>query len=148
MNIRLLRVKENGGKLTKQDKIFLLEQADRKCQKCGNPENLTFDHVVPVALGGSSNKENMQILCRYCNFWKGARSTADYRGTVRTNNFGLQKRVSQPEAKKIKKYLVENYKIEVTFIEVYGLKTPAAISKHLKEKMGVEFSAQQIAGLL
>ncbi len=32
---------------------------------------LEFDHIVPAALGGSHQSENLQLLCRSCNRRKG-----------------------------------------------------------------------------
>ena len=37
------------------------------CVKCGSRRNLNLDHIKPVALGGGSAAENMQILCFQCN---------------------------------------------------------------------------------
>lgn len=31
------------------------------------------DHVMPIALGGTNNKENIQLLCARCNIEKGAK---------------------------------------------------------------------------
>lgn len=49
------------------------------CLRCRSVASLTVDHVVPLALGGSNNPDNLQPLCRSCNSKKGARSCADYR---------------------------------------------------------------------
>lgn len=38
-----------------------------KCQKCGSRENLEFDHIIAVALGGSNTVRNIQLLCSRCN---------------------------------------------------------------------------------
>jgi 5-methylcytosine-specific restriction endonuclease McrA len=43
-----------------------------KCQYCESTENLSVDHVLPVFRGGSSDFDNLQLLCRRCNSRKGA----------------------------------------------------------------------------
>lgn len=43
-----------------------------RCTQCGSDELLQFDHVIPVALGGASGPENLQLLCAPCNRAKGA----------------------------------------------------------------------------
>ena len=42
-----------------------------RCVSCGQDELLQFDHVIPVALGGASTAENLQLLCATCNREKG-----------------------------------------------------------------------------
>lgn len=43
-----------------------------RCAVCGDDALLQFDHVIPVALGGASSPENLQLLCAPCNREKGA----------------------------------------------------------------------------
>lgn len=43
-----------------------------QCRHCGSQAELQFDHVIPVALGGATSAENLQILCGTCNRRKGA----------------------------------------------------------------------------
>jgi len=43
-----------------------------RCAVCGSDELLQFDHVIPVALGGASTAQNLQLLCAPCNREKGA----------------------------------------------------------------------------
>ena len=43
-----------------------------RCVACGSDELLQFDHVIPVAMGGASTPENLQLLCAPCNRDKGA----------------------------------------------------------------------------
>jgi hypothetical protein len=38
-----------------------------KCVECSSVYNLEFDHVIPVAKGGSNTARNLRILCEPCN---------------------------------------------------------------------------------
>ncbi len=40
---------------------------------CTVSKNLSVDHIVPVAKGGTDDLENLQTLCLACNSKKGAR---------------------------------------------------------------------------
>lgn len=44
-----------------------------KCVYCGDTENLTLDHIIPVNGGGKSVIENFQTLCGKCNSSKSDR---------------------------------------------------------------------------
>ena len=51
-----------------------------QCQYCGGKpatEELTFDHVIPVAQGGRREWENIATACVACNKKKGARTPAE-----------------------------------------------------------------------
>jgi len=37
------------------------------CVHCESPDNLEGDHIRPVSLGGSSDRENLQPICVTCN---------------------------------------------------------------------------------
>ena len=41
-----------------------------KCKYCRGKENLTIDHKIPVALGGTNERKNLQCLCQRCNQMK------------------------------------------------------------------------------
>ncbi len=44
--------------------------AEGKCEYCGEkfpPSELTMDHIVPVARGGKSVKNNIATACKECN---------------------------------------------------------------------------------
>lgn len=46
------------------------------CQRCGQileRTALEVDHIVPIALGGDDEDDNLQTLCVRCNRRKGAR---------------------------------------------------------------------------
>ncbi len=41
-----------------------------KCEYCGvsvSPKELTMDHVIPMARGGRSEKNNLVACCKECN---------------------------------------------------------------------------------
>lgn len=42
------------------------------CTECGSNFDLQYDHIIPVALGGASTVENLQLLCGQCNQAKAA----------------------------------------------------------------------------
>lgn len=46
---------------------------EAKCACCNALENLTFDHIMPKARGGSDTTKNGQILCKRCNEFKADR---------------------------------------------------------------------------
>lgn len=46
-----------------------------ECKYCGRQitiRNLVFDHIVPISKNGSSNKDNLQAICRTSNGMKGS----------------------------------------------------------------------------
>lgn len=56
------------------------ELAKGVCHYCGRAvgrENLTMDHVVPVARGGKSVKSNCVPCCKECNNSKKAKTPAE-----------------------------------------------------------------------
>lgn len=41
------------------------------CINCGSNRELEFDHIIPLAMGGSNTFRNLQLLCAGCNRDKG-----------------------------------------------------------------------------
>jgi 5-methylcytosine-specific restriction endonuclease McrA len=42
----------------------------QSCQKTNLETELTIDHIIPLAKGGSNDISNLQTLCRSCNLKK------------------------------------------------------------------------------
>lgn len=45
-----------------------------RCVDCGSTEDITIDHIIAVANGGTNDIDNLQTLCRSCNSKKGTRA--------------------------------------------------------------------------
>ena len=56
-------------------KLAVWRQFGGQCANCGSPELIEYDHVIPLALGGSNTARNLQLLCADCNRAKGASLT-------------------------------------------------------------------------
>lgn len=61
--------------VSKRTRFEVLKRDDYTCRYCRSTENeLTIDHVSPVALGGSDSPENLVAACRDCNYGKSSTS--------------------------------------------------------------------------
>lgn len=68
-----------GGKFNRVDIDDLLIHQNGKCAYCFiKMRDYHIDHIMPVALGGSNDKENIQLLCPNCNLKKGAKHPDDF----------------------------------------------------------------------
>jgi 5-methylcytosine-specific restriction endonuclease McrA len=77
LELRKQRKRDAGGKYLACEWAAMNDAFGWRCLRCDVPDcesKLVGDHVVPVALGGSSNIENIQPLCDACNRWKSTRS--------------------------------------------------------------------------
>jgi 5-methylcytosine-specific restriction endonuclease McrA len=53
-------------------RLFVWQRDKGQCVKCGSQQRLEFDHIIPIASGGSNTERNVQLLCEACNRSKGA----------------------------------------------------------------------------
>ena len=74
--------KRNNGEflITIQDIQRLMAQP---CFACGGRENLTVDHIVPIARGGKHGVGNLMTLCGTCNSSKGSMLWIEWRASNR-----------------------------------------------------------------
>jgi 5-methylcytosine-specific restriction endonuclease McrA len=66
------------GAIPDDVKQFVFARDGGRCAQCGATNDLQFDHVISVALGGGSAADNLQLLCGPCNRRKGAGLTSGY----------------------------------------------------------------------
>lgn len=74
------RARMAGGKLSKglSDRLFKLQHG--KCACCGKPlgNDYHLDHIMPLALGGTNEDSNIQLLRAECNLRKQAKHPIDF----------------------------------------------------------------------
>ena len=58
------------GRMGPRQKVKARAKLVQVCANCGSSENLTLDHQVARAHGGTNNIKNLQMLCERCNFAK------------------------------------------------------------------------------
>lgn len=68
------------GRYTSSDIARLMSMQKSKCAYCLRSISKSYhvDHVMPLALGGSSWPSNLQLLCPACNWSKGASHPLDF----------------------------------------------------------------------
>ena len=54
-------------------RLAVFERDAYRCVICQSWQDLTIDHIHPVAHGGNNHIDNLQTMCRRCNSAKGAR---------------------------------------------------------------------------
>lgn len=72
--LKFVRLRDQEIRFTRYN-IYLRDQG--RCQYCGqrfNMKDVTYDHVIPRARGGTASWENIVTCCRSCNLRKGGRT--------------------------------------------------------------------------
>lgn len=66
--------KVERGKVSNRMRFSIYARDNYTCQKCGRKANdLEIDHIIPIAKGGKSTYDNLQTLCKRCNYEKGSK---------------------------------------------------------------------------
>lgn len=59
------------GKVSNKMRFYIYKRDGYRCQICGRKtDDLEIDHIFPIAKGGKTTIDNLQTLCRRCNFKK------------------------------------------------------------------------------
>ena len=56
-----------SSKSKKEQRSRMSRRKRRFCAACGTAQNLTIDHIIPLAKGGKNTLDNLQMLCESCN---------------------------------------------------------------------------------
>jgi hypothetical protein len=48
-------------------RMYVWRRDGGACALCGSTEKLEYDHIIPIAMGGSNTERNVQLLCETCN---------------------------------------------------------------------------------
>lgn len=77
---RRTRLSNAGGSHTKEDIRAIAKAQHMECVYCRRDITNKYhvDHIMPVYLGGGSDKSNLQILCPTCNQKKGRKHPDDF----------------------------------------------------------------------
>lgn len=75
---RLGNVRQDRESIPDEVKHLVWNRDGGHCANCGASSDLQYDHVIPLALGGSNSLSNLQLLCGTCNRRKGPSLTVDH----------------------------------------------------------------------
>lgn len=74
--IKRYRWGKERAKVTKDVKMTIYKAYNGKCCRCGKELEtweMTIDHILPISRGGTSDIDNLQLMCKSCNSKKGTR---------------------------------------------------------------------------
>ena len=57
-------------RISEEEREFIFNRDGRKCIFCQSKDDLQIDHIKPFSKGGGTSRENLQTLCKTCNFKK------------------------------------------------------------------------------
>lgn len=77
---RRAKLMSSTGRHTEHDikQLIVLQKGKCACCKESIKSNYHVDHIIPLALSGTNDKLNIQLLCPNCNLSKGARHPIDF----------------------------------------------------------------------
>lgn len=85
IKVSLRMKRRKAGSLFFNDIIEIKKRSKNKCYWCSNKvqdKDIHLDHYMPIALGGTSDKNNIVVSCRKCNQSKGSKNPIDYANKI------------------------------------------------------------------
>lgn len=64
--------KSRRERIPQDVKVLVWQRDAGRCVQCDSKTDLEFDHIIPLAMGGSNTARNLQLLCANCNRRKGS----------------------------------------------------------------------------
>jgi len=78
-------------------KTLFKENYGSECPYCGcvlNVNNMSLDHITPIARNGNNIEKNIQVTCKVCNRRKGRLTDKEYRELLKLID-GFEKQARQ-----------------------------------------------------
>ena len=124
--------------LTKSLKQQIFARDNYACRYCGRilPEDiLQIDHIVPRALGGSDELDNLATACPNCNYRKGAKELSQYLAETVTQNREFYKSFLQSldETKSLTQTAIENEPLKKSLNKLLFVNVIAAMETYLSD---------------
>lgn len=131
-----------------KEKVF--RKDGYRCRMCGASKDdgieLTIDHIIPLAAGGTNDLDNLQTLCRECNENKAnliLPSGLEIDIETKQNELKLLNNLLAQEESKLSNYLDPDQEIDILFnIKQLKEKQIPLVESELKE-LNNQFNAEQ-----
>lgn len=119
-------------------RIRVFARDNYTCKSCGRKDNLTVDHIVQLAHGGTNNLENLQTLCKYCHEKKDNRKIFN-RSFNHDNNYGLHS-IADPKISAIENSIKTGSKMKIAYTDIKQTTTYREISPtHFTKERGIAY---------
>ena len=87
-------------KFPKEVREMIYHSTDGKCALCGRKlvyDDMTLDHITPLAIDGEDNVNNLQGTCKACNLFKGSILPDDFMERItEIFMYQMEKKIKQP----------------------------------------------------
>ena len=108
--------KRDNGYLKYKKELY--EEMNGKCGYCGcelDYKKATIDHKVPLAVGGTNDRENLIISCFSCNHYKRNRDIEGFRESIKNTVKWLKGNSAYRLALKYGRIKEEDFNKDVVF---------------------------------